>query len=92
MKKGSINMTYGTEPKFKHNRFGKNYFSIDFFINEGLNENMYEKEGKKRIYQPIGEFQIGDNTIPLTYKEIQRIYETMQDTLITCQRKYSFGF
>tara|TARA_R110002126_G_scaffold209411_2_gene356010 strand:- start:412 stop:693 length:282 start_codon:yes stop_codon:yes gene_type:complete len=86
-----INNTYLTDPKKVHTRFGQNYFKIDFLLNTEQSEIKYETEGKSRRYYPIGELQIGDRTIQMTLKEIEKLKETIYEAELTYHRMYKLG-
>jgi len=91
MKQSGVNNSYLSEPKKVHDRFGQNYFKMDFLMNNELSENMYEMEGKSRRYFPIGEIQIGSKTIPMTLKELERLKETIHEAEVAYHRKYQMG-
>lgn len=67
---------YGTsesEAEKMTKKFGKNYMSINFEINESY------RLGQKEA-QPIGNLVIGNKTIPLTISEINKLQETLSDS------------
>ena len=83
----SVNSRYAIDQK-RVKRFGKLYSSIDFDASESLTaEQFYTKND----YQVIGEFCIGKNKFPITFKEIDRIEETCREAKAALQRAYQIG-
>ena len=83
----SVNCRYAIDEK-RVKRFGKLYSSIDFDVSDKLTaEQFYTKND----YQVIGEFCIGKNKFPITFKEIDRIEETCREAKAALQRAYQIG-
>ena len=83
----SVNSRYAIAEK-RVKRFGKLYSSIDFDVSDKLTaEQFYTKND----YQVIGEFCIGKNKFPITFKEIDRIEETCREAKAALQRAYQIG-
>jgi len=83
----SVNSRYAIDEK-RVKRFGKLYSSIDFDVSDKLTaEQFYTKND----YQVIGEFCIGKNKFPITFKEIDRIEETCREAKAALQRAYQIG-
>jgi hypothetical protein len=83
----SVNNRYGIDEK-RVKRFGKLYSSIDFDSLDTLNaEQFYTKND----YQIVGDFCIGKHKYPITFKELDRIEETIKDAKSSLQRAYQIG-
>mgnify|MGYP003150878089 CR=1 FL=1 len=83
----SVNSRYAINEK-RVKRFGKLYSSIDFDASDKLTaEQFYTKND----YQVIGEFCIGKNKFPITFKELDRIEETCKEAKAALQRAYQIG-
>ena len=83
----SVNSRYAIDEK-RVKRFGKLYSSIDFDVSDKLTaEQFYTKND----YQVIGEFCIGKNKFPITFKEIDRIEETCREAKAALQTAYQIG-
>tara|TARA_B100000085_G_scaffold245513_1_gene238716 strand:- start:184 stop:450 length:267 start_codon:yes stop_codon:yes gene_type:complete len=83
----SINQISAINPN-KSRRYGKFYGSIDFTINESLSANAIKTDLKN---QPAGEFEIGGRKYELTWAEMNRIIETMQDGQDAIMKTYRYG-
>ena len=80
----SVNSRYAIDQK-RVKRFGKLYSSIDFDASESLTaEQFYTKND----YQVVGNFFIGKNKYPITFKELDRIEETIKEAKMALQRSY----
>ena len=83
----SVNSRYAINEK-KVQRFGKLYSSIDFDGSDNLtSEQFYTRND----YQVIGEFCIGKQKFPITFKELDRIEETCKEAKSALQRAYQIG-
>jgi hypothetical protein len=83
----SVNSRYAIDQK-RVKRFGKLYSSIDFDASESLTaEQFYTKND----YQVVGNFFIGKNKYPITFKELDRIEETIKEAKMALQRSYQIG-
>jgi hypothetical protein len=84
--KSYVNNTFGVTPKNeeksqKYN--GKNYSSIDLQLNPDLKPADYPL----KPFTEIGVLKIGNVEATVTKSEIERIIETLQDALLTVDRK-----
>lgn len=89
----SVNNTSGIPDSKKHTRFGKNYFDIDFTANENLTNAQYAyKNNKNQItYTPIGTLNIGHKKFTVTWKELEKIQETISDAKYSLDMAYKLG-
>ena len=83
----SVNSRYAINEK-KVQRFGKLYSSIDF---DGSDNLTAEQFYTRNDYQVIGEFCIGKQKFPITFKEIERIEETLHEAKNAQHRSYQLG-
>ncbi len=83
----SVNNRYGINEK-RVKRFGKLYSSIDFDTSDNLTADQFYT---KNDYQVIGNFFIGKNKYPITFKELDRIEETVKEAKMSLQRAYQIG-
>ena len=83
----SINNRFGIDEN-RVKRFGKNYNSIDFDMNENINGEEYVTKGD---YIPIGKFVIGNQSIPVTVKELEKIEQTAREAQSTLRQSYRLG-
>ena len=83
----SVNSRYAINEK-KVQRFGKLYSSIDF---DGSDNLTAEQFYTRNDYQVIGEFCIGKQKFPITFKELDRIEETCKEAKSALQRAYQIG-
>ena len=83
----SVNSRYAINEK-KVQRFGKLYSSIDF---DGSDNLTAEQFYTKNDYQVVGNFFIGKNKYPITFKELDRIEETIKEAKMALQRSYQIG-
>ena len=74
--------------KKKVQRFGKLYSSIDF---DGSDNLTAEQFYTRNDYQVVGEFCIGKQKYPITFKELDRIEETCKEAKSALQRAYQIG-
>ena len=87
-----VNLSEATPDKFRHKRFGKNYWDIDFDVSEKLTANEYANQYEKGVNRPvIGVLRIGKLSIPVTKKELERIRETTYDAEHTVDMAYRLG-
>lgn len=83
----SVNSRYAiNEDRVK--RFGKLYSSIDFDISDNLTAEQYFT---KNDYQTIGKFCIGKKSFDITFKELERIQETVYEAKQAMERAYQIG-
>tara|TARA_Y100001937_G_C7128084_1_gene335848 strand:+ start:808 stop:1071 length:264 start_codon:yes stop_codon:yes gene_type:complete len=83
----SVNSRYAINEK-KVQRFGKLYSSIDF---DGSDNLTAEQFYTRNDYQVVGEFCIGKQKYPITFKELDRIEETCKEAKSALQRAYQIG-
>lgn len=83
----SVNNRYAIDEK-RVKRFGKLYSSIDFDISDNLTAEQYFT---KNDYQPIGKFFIGKNSFEVTFKELEKIQETVYEARQAMERAYQIG-
>ena len=83
----SVNSRYAINEK-KVQRFGKLYSSIDF---DGSDSLTAEQFYTRNDYQVVGEFCIGKQKFPITFKELDRIEETCKEAKSALQRAYQIG-
>ena len=83
----SINNRFGIDEK-RVGRFGKNYASIDFDMKRDLNADSYRTKGD---YIPVGKFVIGNNQIPVTIKELEKIEQTAREAVAALRQAYVLG-
>ena len=83
----SVNSRYAINEK-KVQRFGKLYSSIDF---DGSDNLTAEQFYTRNDYQVVGEFCIGKQKFPITFKELDRIEETCKEAKSALQRAYQIG-
>ena len=83
----SINNGFGIDEN-RVKRFGKNYSSIDFDMNDNLNGEDYFTKGD---YMPVGKFVIGNQQIPVTIKELEKIEQTAKEAQSALRQAYRLG-
>ena len=83
----SVNSRYAINEK-RVQRFGKLYSSIDF---DGSDNLTAEQFYTRNDYQVVGEFCIGKQKFPITFKELDRIEETCKEAKSALQRAYQIG-
>ena len=83
----SVNSRYAIDEK-RVQRFGKLYSSIDF---DGSDNLTAEQFYTRNDYQVVGEFCIGKQKFPITFKELDRIEETCKEAKSMLQRAYQIG-
>tara|TARA_A100001201_G_scaffold114459_1_gene98116 strand:+ start:403 stop:675 length:273 start_codon:yes stop_codon:yes gene_type:complete len=83
----SVNSRYAIDEK-RVKKFGKLYSSIDFDLNSNLTAEQFLT---RNDYQVIGEFCIGKQKFPITFKELDRIEETCREAKLALQRSYQIG-
>jgi len=83
----SVNSRYAIDEK-RVQRFGKLYSSIDF---DGSDNLTAEQFYTRNDYQVVGEFCIGKQKFPITFKELDRIEETCKEARSALQRAYQIG-
>ena len=83
----SVNSRYAIDEK-RVQRFGKLYSSIDF---DGSDNLTAEQFYTRNDYQVVGEFCIGKQKFPITFKELDRIEETCKEAKSALQRAYQIG-
>ena len=86
--KGSVNHSHA----ISHNKrerlkqLGENYTSIDFEFTDVINEFNYKD---KSI--PIGTLKVGSREVEITSAECKRIITTLEEVLISHQKKIKLG-
>jgi hypothetical protein len=83
----SVNSRYAISEK-KVQRLGKLYSSIDFDVSENITAEQFKT---KNDYQVVGNFLIGRQKFPITFKEIERIEETLHEAKNALHRSYQLG-
>ena len=83
----SVNSRYAIDEK-RVRRLGKLYSSIDFDVSETITAEQFKT---KNDYQVIGNFYIGKHKFPITFKELERIEETLHEAKNALQRSYQIG-
>ena len=65
-------------------RYGRNYMTINFEINESFNR-------QNRKPQPFGKLMIANKEIPITISEANKVIETLEDAVLIFRRKQRLG-
>lgn len=86
--KGYINHSYATpsDGKMKQKMYGKYYSTIDFSMNDGLNESNFKVKTT-----PIGTLHIANREIELTESEALKVIQTLENALSIHDKKISLG-
>ena len=79
----SFGITQKQEAKFQKYA-GKNYTEIDLQINPELKPSDYPV----KPFTEIGSLKIGNNEMVITKAEAERIIDTLNDALLTVEKKY----
>ena len=88
----SVNSRHAIPKNKRHDRWGKNYFTIDFELSDNISNKQYENQYEKGAYRPVvGEIEIGGHIIPVTQKEMERLRETINDGISTIDTAYRLG-
>jgi len=66
-------------------RHGKNYVTIDFELTDNYNYNDYHSS------QPIGKLVVGNRQISLSFGEISKVMETLEDARVSFKTRYRLG-
>ena len=83
----SINNRFGIDES-RVKRFGKNYSSIDFDMNDNINAEDYFTKGD---YMPVGKFVIGNLQLSVTIKELETIEQTAKEAQSALRQAYRLG-
>lgn len=87
-----VNLSEATPDKFRHKRFGKNYWDIDFDVSNKLTAEQYANQYEKGVVRPIvGVLRIGGLQVPVTKKELEKIRETTYDAEHAVDMSYKLG-
>tara|TARA_Y100000310_G_C20349618_1_gene653702 strand:- start:104 stop:376 length:273 start_codon:yes stop_codon:yes gene_type:complete len=65
-------------------KHGKNFTTIDFELNENYN---YEDTSA----QPIGKLIVGNRSVLLSFGEISKVMETLEDAKLVFKTQYRLG-
>jgi len=87
--KGYVNHSHATPNHIKQKqaeRFGKHYASIDFSMNENINENNFKNKSL-----PIGTLHLAGKEIELTDYEINKLIKTLENSLAIHDKRISLG-
>lgn len=86
----STNMSDATPKSERHDRFGRLYWSIDFFHNDNLTEKQHRSNNdfKRPI---VGTLRIGNSEFKVTSKELERIHETVLNAQREADMAYRLG-
>jgi hypothetical protein len=86
--RGRVNQGGSTNEKdmVRFAKLGENYNSIDFHMNDAVTKSNYTKKDL-----PIGELQIGNRFVELTWSECSKLIETLQLAQLTHNQKIRLG-
>jgi len=87
--KGYVNHSYATPGSIKDKQskvYGKNYSSIDFSMNENINESNFKN---KSI--PVGTLHLAGKEVELTQYEINKLIKTLENALSNHDKRISLG-
>jgi len=88
----SVNLKHAIPFEKRHNKWGKNYFTIDFEMSDKLTASQYENQYDKYAVRPVvGVIEIGNHKIPMTMKELERMKETIYDAMYQVEAAYRLG-
>jgi hypothetical protein len=88
----SVNLSHATPMDKRHNRWGKNYYSIDFELNDKLSSSAYARQFDKQATRPVvGVLEIGKSKVPVTLKELEKLRETITEAMYTVDVAYRLG-
>ena len=66
-------------------RHGKNYVTIDFELADDYNYNDYHSS------QPIGKLVVGNRQVNLSFGEISKVMETLEDARVSFKTRFRLG-
>lgn len=88
----SVNMNGAVPEKYRKNNYGKNYYAIDFEVSDRLTAEQYQSQFDKNAIRPVvGVLEIGNQKIPVTQKELEKIKETAIEAIHQVNMSYRLG-
>lgn len=87
--KGYVNHSHATPKSIKEKQakvYGKHYSTIDFSMNENINENNFKDKSL-----PVGTLSLAGKEIELTQYEMNKLIKTLENSLLIHDKRISLG-
>jgi hypothetical protein len=87
--KGYVNHSFATPNSTKEKQdkvYGKHYSSIDFSMNDNINESNFKNKSL-----PVGTLHLAGKQVELTQYEMNKLIKTLENSLLIYDKKISLG-